>query len=158
MSTNRTTVNPIGKMPPQKIHFVMVFMEAIRISVMFLLFFFQQGKDTRPALLYIIGNIELKLDCKVKIANQIAILQLDIFPKSHSPNSNHFINLSLFWAVASIRKPCLKVLKTVTMLVFQVTGVTTLTFYSRKERLPCPPPFLVKHHFTISFHLRPGGM
>ncbi len=36
-------------------------------------FFFQQGNDTRPVLLYIIGNIELKLDCKVKIANQIAI-------------------------------------------------------------------------------------
>ncbi len=74
-------------------NFVMVFMEAIRISVMVYIVFFQQGNYTYTVL-HIIDHIELKLDCKVKIANQIAISVkkenkslLDIFPKSHSPRS-----------------------------------------------------------------------
>ncbi len=50
----------------------MVFMETIRISVMVSIVFFQQGNDTYTVL-HIIDNIELKLDCKFKIANQISI-------------------------------------------------------------------------------------
>ncbi len=74
-------------------------MEAIRISVMVSIYFFQQGNDTHTVLLHIIDNIELKFDCKVKIANQIAIsvkkTLLDIFRTSDSP-SKHKTKLKTF--------------------------------------------------------------
>ncbi len=87
MATNRTSVIPIGIMPKTKRNFVMVFMETIRIAVVF----FQQGNDTHTVL-HIIDNIELKLDCKFKIAIAIYVKQksqLDIFPKSQSPTHRH---------------------------------------------------------------------
>ncbi len=72
MATNRTTLVPIGILPNTKRNFVMVFMEAIRISltVSIVLFFVQQGNDTHTVLLHIIDNIKMKLDCKVKITNR----------------------------------------------------------------------------------------
>ncbi len=66
----------------------MVFMEAIRISVMVsIVCFFQQGNDTH-AVLHIIADTELKLDfanLKIAISIKKKKSQLDIFPKSHSP-------------------------------------------------------------------------
>ncbi len=72
MATNRTTVILIGIIPKTKMSFVMVFMETIRVSVMVSIVFFSAGNDTQTVL-HIIDNIELKLDYKCKIANQITI-------------------------------------------------------------------------------------
>ncbi len=59
----------------------MVFKETIRISMMFRLFFFQQGTDTHTVL-HIIDNNELKLDCKLK-KNAISVKEIAIryFPQ-----------------------------------------------------------------------------
>ncbi len=69
----------------------MVFMETIRISVMvsivFCIYFFQQGNDTRTVL-HIIDNIELKLDfanLKSQIKSQyVKKIAIGYFPQNRT--------------------------------------------------------------------------